>query len=59
MSDFSLRVGQGFLRGLILLVGLIVPGGCGAGPQSVSGSLLSPSQRPARRLYNRRNYACG
>ncbi len=38
MSDFSLRVGQGFLRGLILLVGLIVPGGCDVSPQSVSGS---------------------
>ena len=38
MSDFSVRVSQGFLRGLIVLFALIVPAGCEASPQSAEGS---------------------
>ena len=38
MSDFSARVGQGFLRGLIVLFALVVPAGCEASAQSAEGS---------------------
>ena len=38
MSDFSARVGQGFLRGLIVLFALVVAAGCEASPQSAEGS---------------------